>query len=226
MNLTYYGHSCFLLEIGAVKILFDPFIKPNPLAADVDVDAISADYILITHGHGDHVADAAEIAQRTGATIVSNYEIVNWFNTQGVTNGHPLNHGGQKDFGFGNVKYVNAVHTSSMPDGSYGGQPGGFIIYSDEGVVYHAGDTALMMDMQLFNKPKKIDVALLPIGDNFTMGVDDAVIAAEFIDCDRIIGMHYNTFDLIAIDSESAKAKFEAAGKSLTLMNIGATIEL
>jgi L-ascorbate metabolism protein UlaG (beta-lactamase superfamily) len=226
MKLTYYGHACFLLETSGKKILFDPFIRPNPLAAQIDVDSIAADYILVTHGHADHVADAVEIAQRTGAMVISNFEIVNWFAAQGAGNGHPMNHGGQRTFDFGTVKYVNAIHTSSMPDGSYGGAPGGFVVSNDEGVLYHAGDTALTYDMKLLADEFDIDCALLPIGDNFTMGVDDAVIAADFIDCGNIIGMHYDTFDVIAIDKEAAILKFEAAGKKITLLDIGASLDI
>lgn len=224
MKLTYYGHSCFLLETQGARILFDPFISPNPLASHIDVKAIEADYILITHGHADHVADAASIAKRTGALLVSNYEVVNWFAGQGVKNGHGMNLGGQKSFDFGTVKYVNAVHTSSMPDGSYGGAPGGFVITTDEGCLYHAGDTALTYDMKLLGEYLKIDIALLPIGDNFTMGADDAVIAAGFLNCKRIVGMHYDTFDPIRIDREAAKRKFSAAGLELLLPDIGAAI--
>ena len=225
MKLTYFGHSCFLLQTAGKNILFDPFIRPNALAASIDVEAIEVDYILVTHGHADHVADAIEIANRTNALIVSNFEVVNWFTGQGVDNTHPMNHGGQKEFDFGKVKYVNAIHTSSMPDGSYGGAPGGFVISNDEGVLYHAGDTALTYDMKLL-AASNITTALLPIGDNFTMGVDDAMIAAGFIDCENIIGMHYNTFDVIRIDTSAAEIKFKEAGKELILMEIGASIEL
>ncbi|MCP4123020.1 MAG: metal-dependent hydrolase [Bacteroidetes bacterium] len=225
MKLTYYGHACFLLETGGKKILFDPFIKPNPLASHIDVDAIEADYILITHGHEDHVADALEIAKRTGATVVSNYKIVMWYAAKGVENGHPLNHGGQKKFDFGTVKYVNAIHTSSMPDGSYGGQPGGFVVTTEEGCLYHAGDTALTYDMKLLGHHMNIDLALLPIGDNFTMGVDDAIIASGFINCRNVVGMHYDSFDLIKIDRSATERKFKAAGLELKLMDIGSSIE-
>lgn len=224
MKLTYYGHSCFLLETQGARLLFDPFISHNPLASHIKVGAIEADYILLTHGHADHVADAAAIAKRTGALLLSNYEVVTWFAGQGVENGHGMNHGGQKRFDFGTVKYVNAIHTSSMPDGSYGGAPGGFVVTTDEGCLYHAGDTALTYDMKLLGEYMKIDVALLPIGDNFTMGADDAVIAAGFLNCKRIVGMHYDTFDPIKIDRDAAKRKFSAAGLELLLPDIGSTI--
>ncbi len=225
MKLTYYGHSCFLLETMGKKILFDPFITPNPLASEIDVDSIEADYILVTHGHADHIADAVSIAKRTGAIVVSNFEIVNWLSSQGVENVHPMNHGGKKEFEFGVVKYVNAIHTSSLPDGSYGGNPGGFVI-NGELTIYHAGDTALTYDMKLLGEHNNIDVALLPIGDNFTMGVEDAIIAADYIKCDNIIGMHYDTFEVIKINKEANIFLFSNANKHLTLMEIGETIEL
>ena len=214
------------MNVKGVNILFDPFITPNELAKDVDVESIPADFILISHGHEDHVADAVSIAKRTGATVVSNFEIVTWFGTQGVEKGHPMNHGGTWSFDFGTVKYVNAVHSSVLPDGTYGGNPGGFIISTDEGNVYYAGDTALTYDMKLIGDTANLSYAILPIGDNFTMGMDDAVIAADFIGCDKIIGMHYDTFGYIEIDKEEAKGKFSSAGKTLTLLNIGETIDL
>ncbi|HIA07371.1 MAG TPA: metal-dependent hydrolase [Flavobacteriales bacterium] len=226
MKLSYYGHSTFLLEIKGLNLLFDPFITPNELAKNIDVNSIPADYILVSHGHEDHVADAVSIAKRTGATVVSNFEIVSWFGVQGVEKGHPMNHGGSWSFDFGSVKYVNAVHSSVLPDGTYGGNPGGFIISTDEGNVYYAGDTALTYDMKLIGDTANISHAILPIGDNFTMGVDDAVIAAEFVGCNEIIGMHYDTFGYIEIDKEEAKGKFSTAGKTLTLLNIGETIAL
>ena len=226
MKLSYYGHSTFLLEIKGLNLLFDPFITPNELAKDIDANSIPADYILVSHGHEDHVADAVSIAKRTGATVVSNFEIVSWFGVQGVEKGHPMNHGGSWSFDFGSVKYVSAVHSSVLPDGTYGGNPGGFIISSDEGNVYYAGDTALTYDMKLIGDTANISHAILPIGDNFTMGVDDAVIAAEFVGCNEIIGMHYDTFGYIEIDKEEAKGKFSTAGKTLTLLNIGETIDL
>ena len=226
MKLTYYGHSTFLLETKGTNILFDPFITPNELAKDVDVNSIPADFILISHGHEDHVADAVGIAKRTGATVVSNFEIVTWFGSQGVEKGHPMNHGGSWSFDFGKIKYVNAVHSSVLPDGTYGGNPGGFIISSDERNIYYAGDTALTYDMKLIGESEHIDYAILPIGDNFTMGLSDAVRAADFVNCNEVIGMHYDTFGFIVIDKKEAKNKFSAAGKKLTLLNIGETIEL
>ncbi|MCL4170842.1 UNVERIFIED_CONTAM: hypothetical protein GTU68_063822, partial [Idotea baltica] len=169
MKITYYGHSSFLIETQGKNLVIDPFITPNELAKDIDVDSIPADFILVTHGHGDHVADVERIAKRTGATIISNYEIVTWFGQKELS-GHPLNHGGKSTFDFGTAKYVNAVHTSSLPDGSNGGDPGGFVIWNEEKSFYIAGDTALTMDMKLIPMTcPKLDFAILPIGDNFTM---------------------------------------------------------
>jgi len=226
VKLSYFGHSTFLLQIKGANLLFDPFITPNDLAKEVDVNSIPADFILISHGHEDHVADAVSIAKRTGATVVSNFEIVTWFGSQGVKKGHPMNHGGSWSFDFGKIKYVNAVHSSVLPDGTHGGNPGGFVISTDEGNIYYAGDTALTYDMKLIGEADKLDYAILPIGDNFTMGIDDAVKAADFMNCKEIIGMHYDTFGYIVIDHSEAKSKFSAAGKKLTLLNIGETIEL
>jgi len=225
MKLTYYGHSCFSVEIKGNKLLFDPFITPNELATDIDVDQIVADFILVTHGHEDHVADAVSIAKRTGAQVISNYEIIGWFAQQGVENGYPLNHGGGATFDFGRVKYVNAVHSSVLPDGTYGGNPGGFIIMAEDKNFYFAGDTALTMDMQLIPRFAKLDLAILPIGDNFTMGPEDAAVAAEFIQCDKVMGVHYDTFPYIKIDHERAKKVFSDAGKELILAEVGQSIE-
>jgi L-ascorbate metabolism protein UlaG (beta-lactamase superfamily) len=221
MRLTYYGHSCFLLETMGKKILFDPFISHNELAKNISVDTVEADFILISHGHEDHIADAVSIAKRTGAKVVSNYEVVNWLAKQGVENNHPMNHGGKWDFGFGKVKYVNAVHSSSLPDGTYGGNPGGFLVRNDEGVLYFAGDTALTYDMKLWGELYKIDMAILPIGDNFTMGYRDAAIASVFLNCPNVVGMHYDTFGFIRIDHDDAKKAFEERGRKLTLLGIG-----
>ncbi len=227
MKLTYYGHACFSVVMGGKTLLFDPFIKYNELAKKVDINNIQADYILLSHGHEDHVADAMEIAERTGATIVSNYEVVSWFQAKGVKNGHPMNHGGKWKFDFGTVKFVSAIHSSSLPDGSYGGNPGGFVIEGTEGSFYYSGDTALTMDMQLIPLTSgKLNFIVLPIGDNFTMGVEEAIIASDFVKCNNIVGVHYDTFGYIKINHDEAKEKFKTKGKELLLLDIGQTIEL
>lgn len=224
MKITFFGHACLGIQIKDINILVDPFITGNEKASHIDIDSIKADYILITHAHQDHILDVEAIAERTGATIVSNYEIVVHYQNKGFK-GHPMNHGGSWQFDFGKVKYVNAIHTSSFPDGSYGGQPGGFIIQSDK-TIYIAGDTALTYDMRLIRKQFDLDLAVLPIGDNFTMGVDDAVQAARYVDCDLVLGYHYDTFGYIEIDKPKAKAKFDSKLKRLVLLDIGASMEI
>ena len=221
MKVTYYGHACFGVEIGGKKLLFDPFISGNDLAKEIDINSIEADFILVSHGHQDHILDAAAIAKRTGATVISNYEVVSWLLKQGVEKGHPMNTGGSWMFGDIKVKCVIAIHSSSMPDGTYGGNPVGFLVETKEGNFYYAGDTALTYDMKLIGDYKRIDVAFLPIGNNFTMSLDNAIIASDFIKCDRIIGMHYDTFGYIVIDHKEAMMKFNNAGKDLFLMKIG-----
>lgn len=226
MHVTYYGHSCFLVSINGQKLLFDPFIVGNPLASAIEVDSIQADYILVSHGHWDHTADLIRIAKRTRAKVISNFEISRWVEKQGVPNTHPMNTGGHWIFDFGKVKCVHAVHSSSLPDGTYGGNPMGFLIETGERNFYYSGDTALHNDMRLIGDFKHMNFSFLPLGNNFTMGVDNAVIAAQFIKCDHVIGMHYDTFDLIKIDHDEAKKKFELSGRELTLMKIGETIEI
>ncbi|RDK87239.1 metal-dependent hydrolase [Marinirhabdus gelatinilytica] len=226
MKITFYGQNSLALQIGETHIVVDPFITGNDLSKDkVDIDKLKADYILLTHAHQDHILDAEAIAKNTGATILSNYEIANHYEEKGLEV-HPMNHGGWWEFDFGRVKYVNAIHTSSFPDGSYGGQPGGFVIESTNANIYIAGDTALTMDMKLIPMHTKLDLAILPIGDNFTMGVDDAIVACNFVECDKVLGVHYDTFGYIEIDHGEAKRKFDQAGKDLMLLDIGDSIEL
>ena len=225
MKITYLGHAALAIEVTGKKLIVDPFISPNPLAKDIDVEALEADYILITHAHQDHIVDVDAIAKRTGAKIISNYEILTHYGNLGFE-GHPMNHGGSWNFDFGRVTYTNAIHTSSFPDGSYGGQPGGFLLETEEGNIYIAGDTALTFDMKLIPMQCKLDFAVLPIGDNFTMGYESAVIASEFIECDKIMGYHYDTFGYIEIDHGKAKNAFSSAGKELILLPIGDSVEV
>ena len=225
MKITFYGHASLGIQVDDVNILVDPFISANPKASEINIDNLNADYILVTHAHQDHIVDVEAIAKRTGAIIISNYEIVTHYTNLGLE-GHPMNHGGTWDFEFGSVKYVNAIHTSSFPDGSYGGQPGGFVIKGEHKNVYIAGDTALTFDMKLIPLQTKLDLAILPIGDNFTMGIDDAILASDFIECDKILGYHYDTFGYIEIDHEVAKRKFFEKDKDLMLLGIGDFIEL
>ena len=226
MRITYYGHSCFLVDSGGKKVLFDPFITPNELAQNIDINSIQTDYILLSHGHQDHMADVEAIYKNTGATLVSNFEIVSWFSNKGVEHSHPMNTGGKKKFDFGTVKMVNAIHSSSLPDGSYAGSANGFIVEMGNKTFYYAGDTALSLDMQLIAQEFKIDFAFMPIGDNFTMGIEDAIKAADFVKTNTIIGMHYDTFPYIRLDHKEAKNVAANAGKDLKLMEIGETFTL
>jgi L-ascorbate metabolism protein UlaG (beta-lactamase superfamily) len=221
MKVTYYGHSCFAVVVGGRTLLFDPFITGNPLAKAVDVKTVPADFILISHGHGDHVGDAVEIAKRTGAVVIANFEVANWLSQQGAPRVHPLNHGGGCRFDFGRAKFVNAIHSSTLPDGSNGGNPGGFVVETSEGSFYYSGDTALTLDMKLIGESVKLKFAILCVGDNFTMGPDDAVRAANFIRCDEILGVHFDTFPPIRIDHAAAQERFRAAGKTLHLLRPG-----
>lgn len=226
MEFTYYGHSCFAVGVEGKTILFDPYITPNKLAKDIDIKAIKADYILISHGHFDHITDAVQLAQLTGAKVVTNVEIAAWLKKQGLTNLHAMNVGGHFIFEFGKVKCVAAVHSSCMPDGTYGGSAMGFLVESEAGNIYYSGDTALTYDMKLIGDYKRIDICMLPIGNNFTMGIDNAIIAAEFVRCDKVIGLHFDTFEIIKINHEEATDKFSNAGKELLLPVIGKTIEI
>lgn len=226
MKFTYYGHSCFAVETAGATLLFDPFITPNELAKAIDVDAIPADFILLSHGHFDHVTDAVRIARRTGAPVIANFEVATWIGRQGVENAQPMNPGGGRAFPFGRVKMVNAIHSSSLPDGSYGGQPIGFVVEAKEANFYYSGDTALTYDMKLIAEELPVSFAILPVGDGFTMGATDAVRAAEFVGTDTVVGVHFDTWPPIAIDHDAAKATFRNAGKTLHLLKIGETIEI
>jgi len=225
MKITFYGHACLGIQVNDVHILVDPFISGNPKAKHIDIESLKADYILLTHAHQDHILDVETIAKRTNAVIISNFEIATHYEKKRFEV-HPMNHGGQWDFEFGNLKYVIALHTSSFPDGSYGGQSGGFVIEGEHKNIYIAGDTALTMDMKLIPLQTKLDLAVLPIGDNFTMGIDTAILASDFVQCDKILGYHYDTFGYIEIDHEEAKRKFFDRGKDLMLLEIGDSIEL
>ncbi len=226
MDITYYGHSCFLVQLGDTKLLFDPFITPNTLASEVNISSIIPDYILVSHAHEDHTADVEAIAKQSNATIIANWEIATHYGNKGFEHTHPMNFGGKWDFEFGTVKMVAAMHSSSFPDGTYGGNPAGFIIESAEHTFYYSGDTALFGDMKLFGEQQKIDFAFLPIGDNFTMDTTDAMVAANFIGVQKVIGMHYDTFPYVEVDHMEADMIARKNQKELILMEIGETIKI
>jgi L-ascorbate metabolism protein UlaG (beta-lactamase superfamily) len=226
MKVTYLGHSSFLIEIGGKNVLFDPYISPNPAASEIKAEEIQADYILVTHAHGDHIADVESIAKRCNSMIIANAEVGAYYSKKGIENVHMMNSGGNANVEFGRVKMVTAIHSSSFPDGTYGGNPNGFVIQAAEGTFYYAGDTALTYDMKLIADEFKIGFAFLPIGDTFTMNINDAMRAAEFVGTTRVIGMHYDTFPPIAIDKLAAHMTAKTANIELTLMEIGQTIDL
>lgn len=198
VSVTWHGHATLSLNVNGKKVLVDPFFSGNP-AARISANQVTADYILLTHGHGDHVGDALAIARRSQALIISNFEICNWFAAQGHDQVHAQHIGGGYNHPFGRVKLTIAFHGSGLPDGSYGGMPGGFLLTVDGKNIYIAGDTALYSDMQLIGRVG-LDLAIVPIGDNFTMGPDDALQAVKFLTPKVVIPYHYNTWPLISQD--------------------------
>jgi len=198
----WYGHAAAQLETDGYKIVIDPFLSGNP-AASIPADDVQADFILISHGHGDHVGDSVEIAKRTGATVISNFEIAAWFEGKGVKKVHAQHLGGGFKYPFGYLKLTLALHGSMLPDGHEGGNPAGFLLTTNDGKkVYLAQDTGLFGDMKLIGD-EGIDLAVIPIGDNFTMGPDDALRAVKLLEPKVVIPIHYNTFDLIEQDADA-----------------------
>jgi L-ascorbate metabolism protein UlaG (beta-lactamase superfamily) len=225
LKVHWYSHACFLIEADQTKILIDPFVTDNPLSP-VTADNVDADFILVSHGHGDHVGDTINIAKRTGATVVSNYEIQNWISNQGIENAHPLHIGGGFDFDWGRVKLTIAHHGSALPDGSYGGNPCGFLLTIQGKNIYHACDTGLFYDMKLIGE-EGIDLAILPIGDNFTMGPDDALRAVKLIEPKQVVPIHYDTFDVIKQDPQAWAIRVEKETEAkVTVMRPGDALEL
>ncbi|MEJ2536564.1 MAG: metal-dependent hydrolase [Calditrichia bacterium] len=220
-KLTYLGHSAFYLEGSKGRLVIDPFLSGNPLAKMKPAD-IKVDFVLLTHGHGDHIGDGVEIAKANKATIVAPFELANYCANLG-TQVHPMHIGGGHNFPFGRVKLTIAHHGSAAPDGTYTGNPCGFLITMDGKVFYHTGDTGLFYDMKLIGEMNKIDVAVMPIGDNFTMGIDDAVKAAEFIQAKMVIPMHYKTFDVINVEPQEFVNKVKAKGLNSQILPIGET---
>lgn len=225
MKYTYYGHSCFLVEVNGVKILFDPFITGNDLARHIDINTIKCDYVLLSHAHYDHVLDAETIARNNDAVIVANFEVSTYYGNKGLKY-HPMNLGGKWAFDKFTVKTVAAIHSSVFVDGTYGGGAMGFVIKAGEFSFYYSGDTALTLDMQLIPRFAKLNVAFLCMGDDLTMGVDDALVAAEFAQCNKIIAMHFDTFPVIKLDPNMAMEKFANSGKTLAIPEIGKTYEM
>ncbi len=225
MKLKYFSHSAFQLTTAdGKKILIDPFLSGNPTAT-VKADDVNADYIILTHAHGDHIGDAFSIAKRCKSTFICVNELAEYCKSKGFE-AHNMHIGGAYNFEFGRVKFTIAHHGSQTPDNTYAGEPAGVIVSADEKNIYHTGDTGLFYDMKLIGEMNKIDYLLLPIGDNFTMGIIDAVKAAEFVSPGVAIPMHYNTFPVIEADPEVFTMKAEAAGIKSRVMQYGEEIDL
>ncbi|MDO4879950.1 MAG: metal-dependent hydrolase [Capnocytophaga sp.] len=227
MKVTYLGHACVNIEIDGKYFLIDPFISANPLAKNIDLNSVKADYILLTHAHTDHILDTETIAKNNNASLISNPEILAHFRKLGL-DGHEMNIGGSHRFENGKVKIkmVKAVHSSSFEDGSYGGNPAGFLIHYNDTTIYVLGDTALHMDMKIIPSQYRVDLGIFPIGNNYTMGVRDALTAANFVETRNVLGVHYDTFEVIKIDKEASKRKFADAHKKLHLLEIGSTLNV
>lgn len=226
MKVTYLGHASLAIEAKGKHIVVDPFITPNELAKHIDFNQLKADYIVLTHAHQDHVYDVEALAKATNAVIISNAEITSYYAALGLST-HAMNTGGKFNFDFGIIRSTIAFHSSSFADGTYGGDPNGYIIESDGKRIYIAGDTALTHEMKLIPLVVgQIDLAILPIGDNFTMGAEEAIIAAQFVEVDHVLGYHYDTFPPITINHEEAKKVFASKNIDLTLLDIGASLAI
>jgi len=223
-KLTYFSHSAWQIESNAHTILIDPFLNDNP-TSPVKAEDVSADFIIVTHAHGDHIGDTIAIAKDNNATVISNFEIANWCSAQGVS-AHPMHIGGSRKFPFGVVKLTPAFHGSSFPDGSYGGMPTGVLIMVEGKTIYHTGDTGLFSDMKLIAEMNPIDVALIPIGDNFTMGIDDAAKAVEFLQPKMAIPMHFKTFDIIEADPKVFIELVKSMGVESLILEYGNSLEV
>lgn len=216
------GHSAWRITHGSYDILIDPFITGNPSAAIREGD-LNPTHVILTHGHGDHLGDTIAIAKRTGAQVISTFELGNYCESKGCENAIGMGLGGSHQFEFGGLKFTLAHHSSSADDGTYLGNPAGVLLMIDGRTIYHAGDTALFLDMKLIGELNPIDVALLPIGDFYTMGIDDAVVAAGFLNAKLVIPMHYNTFPPIKADPHEFVRKLETAGHRGLVLDPGQT---
>ncbi len=218
ISVKWHGHATFSLDVNGTQLVVDPFFAGNNPSAKTSADAVTADFILQTHGHGDHIADTVGLAKRTGATVIANFEICNWIGAQGHDKVHAMNTGGGYNFPFGRVKMTPALHSSGLPDSSYGGDPGGFLISAGGKTIYVAGDTALFSDMALIGRAG-LDLAIVPVGDNFTMGPEDAVLALDYLKPKVVIPCHYNTWPPIAIDvaAWAERVKRETAVRPIVL---------
>lgn len=226
MQITYYGHASLGIEANGKHLLVDPFISANELAKHIDIHSLPADYILLTHAHQDHVLDVEAIAEHTGATVICNAEMSYYYENKGLKV-IGMNTGGKFDFDGIRVKSTIAFHSSSFADGTYGGNPNGYILEAGEKRIYIAGDTSLTVEMKLIPEMVgKLDLAVFPIGDHFTMGVEDACLAADFVECNKVLGYHYDTFPPIQIDHLEAKSYFSVREKELILLRIGETLEV
>ncbi len=223
LKITYYGHSVFLLDDGKTKLIIDPFIEGNPFSTIKEKD-VNVNYIVVTHGHGDHLGDAVAISKRCGATIIAVNELANYVASQGAK-AHNMHIGGGFNFPFGRVKFTIAHHGSSSSEGTYTGEASGVLVTMAGKTVYHTGDTGLFSDMKLIGEMNPVDILLLPIGDNFTMGIDDAVKAVELVRPKYVAPMHYNTFPVIEADPNVFIAKVKANGFNGIIFNIGETVE-